>query len=232
MNQTGGEKKKKTTKTSSSKKTTKSTKPSSKKTSSSKSTKTRSKKGGNFLGSVGELVAPNGWESFATMAGLFAIDRADAAFRRGTKKEKMKGGKNMKGGQCDTMPKVQSDSMILVERPTVNKNSNNLQRYNTLKGNAIDNPKYILGDNNFIGKITCDSNYFYVNIEIYCGVPLSTIEYKLPEKFNSFDEAKNWLKQRKNQIALINLALLNNHQACRNPDYKSPFNLKKNYTKS
>jgi len=49
------------------------------------SSKPRSKKGGNFMGSVGELVAPSGWESFATMAGLFAIDRADAALRRGNK---------------------------------------------------------------------------------------------------------------------------------------------------
>jgi hypothetical protein len=62
--------------------------------------KTSSKKGGNFLGSVGELVAPSGWESFATTAGLFALDRADAALRRGksekssSKKAEMKGGSN------------------------------------------------------------------------------------------------------------------------------------------
>jgi hypothetical protein len=49
-------------------------------------------------------VAPTGWGPFATAAGLLALDRADAALRRGTKekKEKMKGGKKgekkMKGG--------------------------------------------------------------------------------------------------------------------------------------
>ena len=52
--------------------------------------KTSSKKGGNFLGAVGDLVAPNGWGPFATAAGLLALDRADAALRRGksTKSEK------------------------------------------------------------------------------------------------------------------------------------------------
>ena len=60
--------------------------------------KTSSKKGGNFLGAVGELVAPTGWEGFATTAGLFALDRADAALRRGksTKNTAKKGG--MRGG--------------------------------------------------------------------------------------------------------------------------------------
>jgi len=67
-----------------------------------KVTKTKTKpkpkktKGGNFLGSVGELVAPTGWESFVTTAGLFAIDRADAALRRG--KESKKSVKKMSGG--------------------------------------------------------------------------------------------------------------------------------------
>jgi len=56
-----------------------------KKTNSKSSSKL--KKGGNFLGSIGELVAPTGWESFVTTAGLFALDRADASFRR-VKKEK------------------------------------------------------------------------------------------------------------------------------------------------
>lgn len=56
------------------------------KTKSRTNAKSYSKKGGNFLGSVGELVAPIGWESFVTTAGLFALDRADAAFRRGNGK--------------------------------------------------------------------------------------------------------------------------------------------------
>ena len=61
----------------------------SKKTSKSKSStkKTSSKKGGNFLGTVGDLVAPSGWETFATTAGLLALDRADAALRRGKSKK-------------------------------------------------------------------------------------------------------------------------------------------------
>jgi hypothetical protein len=40
-------------------------------------------KRGNFLGTVGELVAPIGWEGFATTAELLAIDRTDAALKRG-----------------------------------------------------------------------------------------------------------------------------------------------------
>jgi hypothetical protein len=61
------------------------------KSKSSKSSSSKSKKGGNFLGSVSELFVPTGWENFATAAGLLALDRADAVFRRGrnsTKKQK------------------------------------------------------------------------------------------------------------------------------------------------
>ena len=108
----GAKKTKKTKKTSDAKKSAKTAK--STKTSDAKkpkkSTTTRSKsktKGGNFLGAVGDLVAPTGWGPFATAAGLLALDRADAALRRGTKekKEKMKGGKKMKGGEMScTIP--------------------------------------------------------------------------------------------------------------------------------
>jgi hypothetical protein len=60
--------------------------------------KTSSKKGGNFLGAVGDLVAPNGWGPFATAAGLLALDRADAALRRGkSEKSSVKKG-GMRGG--------------------------------------------------------------------------------------------------------------------------------------
>jgi hypothetical protein len=73
---------------------TKSKKPAAKKPAAKKPASKSKAKGGNFLGAVGDLVAPTGWGPFATAAGLFALDRADAALRRGTKekKEKMKGG--------------------------------------------------------------------------------------------------------------------------------------------
>lgn len=110
MDQTGS--KNKTTK---SKKTEKSSKD--KKTKSSTKSKV---KGGNFLGTVGDLVAPTGWGPFATAAGLLALDRADAALRRGTKekKEKMKGGKKsekkdvkkMKGGEIMCTKKLEYNS--------------------------------------------------------------------------------------------------------------------------
>lgn len=69
---------------------------SSQKAGKSKSSKT--KKGGNFLGAVGDLVAPTGWGSFATAAVLVGMDQADSALRR-KKSEKSsvkKGG--MRGG--------------------------------------------------------------------------------------------------------------------------------------
>ena len=66
------------------------------KSKSSRSSSSKSKKGGNFLGSVSELFVPTGWESFATAAGLLAIDRADAAFRRSrNSSKKQKGGADL-----------------------------------------------------------------------------------------------------------------------------------------
>jgi len=91
----------KTTKSKTSTKTgTKTTKSKTSTKTGSKTTKskTSTKKGGNFLGTVGDLVAPTGWGPFATAAGLLALDRADAALRRGksTKSSAKKGG--MRGG--------------------------------------------------------------------------------------------------------------------------------------
>ena len=104
--QDGGKPKAKKSKTKSktATKTTKTTKSKSSSKTGTKTTKSKTKtpkKGGNFLGAVGELVAPTGWGPFATAAGLLALDRADAALRRGksTKSEKSnakKGG--MRGG--------------------------------------------------------------------------------------------------------------------------------------
>jgi hypothetical protein len=90
----------KTTKSKTNTKTTKS-KSSSKtgtKTTKSKTTskKSSSKKGGNFLGAVGDLVAPTGWGPFATAAGLLALDRVDSALRRG--KSEKSSAKKMSGG--------------------------------------------------------------------------------------------------------------------------------------
>jgi hypothetical protein len=236
----GGAKKttksKKTKKTSDVKKTTKTTK--SAKTSDAKKTKkssttTRSKskaKGGNFLGAIGDLVAPTGWGPFATAAGLLALDRADAALRRGTKEKKEK----MKGGNCEEMVgEYIYQKYIPIIRPGKVNNKNILNAYNTLKGNTVNNPKYLLGDHmiDFTGEIICQGEKsFKVSIKIYCGEDSKEIEYTSDDKFNNFDsfnEAKNWLAQRKNQLALINLALLKNYEICKNPKYKTAFNLRK-----
>lgn len=78
------------------------------KSKSSKSSSSKSKKGGNFLGSVSELFVPTGWESFATAAGLLAIDRADAAFRRSrNSSKKQKGGADLDAHESmDTMEQL------------------------------------------------------------------------------------------------------------------------------
>ena len=92
MDQYGDKKNKNKTKTKKSIKTTNTSKAN--KTKSSTITHSKLKaKGGNFLGNVEDLVAPIGWGPFVSAVGLFALDRADAALRRGTKKEKMKSGK-------------------------------------------------------------------------------------------------------------------------------------------
>jgi len=72
------------------------TKSSTKTSSRTTKSKSSSKKGGNFLGTVGDLVAPTGWGPFATAAGLLALDRADAALRRG--KSEKSSAKKMSGG--------------------------------------------------------------------------------------------------------------------------------------
>jgi hypothetical protein len=91
------------------------------KTTKSKTTskKSSSKKGGNFLGTVGELVAPTGWETFATTAGLFALDRADSALRRGKseKSSSKKGGSKMRGGTTE----ADVDALLSTDADFLNK---------------------------------------------------------------------------------------------------------------
>jgi hypothetical protein len=73
-------------------------KPKAKKSTKPKATKTKKtpsgkkKKGGNFLGTVSELFAPAGWESFVTAAGLLALDRTDNFLRKKKDSKKQKGG--------------------------------------------------------------------------------------------------------------------------------------------
>ena len=84
----GKPKAKKSTKAKSTKKTP------TKKTPAKKSTsgKKKSKKGGNFLGTVSELFAPAGWENFVTAAGLLALDRTDNYLRKSKDSKKQHGG--------------------------------------------------------------------------------------------------------------------------------------------
>jgi hypothetical protein len=203
-----------------------------------KSTTTRSKaKGGNILGTVGELVAPSGWETFATAAGLFALDRADAALRRGTKekKEKMKGGKNMTGGLCPERQPGQFQQVIIGARkyntngkPTLeptgslyeyfnrqNKPFQNYYDYQQLKNNY----NWPNQDQMIVIKCNKDGKYYYeVNIQcdddVKTYVHLPKINNKKNNKtdpkyfFDTFEEAERIAKVPKIQVSLVKLALL------------------------
>jgi hypothetical protein len=126
--QDGGKPKAKKSKTSKSKtgtktKTATKSKTSTKTGSKTTKSKTGSKKGGNFLGAVGDLVAPTGWGPFATAAGLLALDRADAALRRG--KSTKSSAKKMSGGG-------KNSNEIISE-------VNNLEQEEVSKGNKLGN---------------------------------------------------------------------------------------------
>jgi hypothetical protein len=101
--------------------------------------KTSIKKGGNFLGVVGDLVAPTGWETFATTAGLFALDRADAALRRGksTKNSAKKGGMTGGGGAAAPAPSPANVQALQLIARTGQILSDYNRNYSSLpKGNA------------------------------------------------------------------------------------------------
>ena len=79
-----------------------------------KTKSSKSKKGGTFLGSVSELFVPTGWESFATAAGLLAIDRADAALRRKREKSSMKKGGMRGGDPMEDAKKIKENNPHLI----------------------------------------------------------------------------------------------------------------------
>lgn len=241
MDQYGGEKKTKKTK-----KTTKpnTKKPAAKKT--TKTTKTRSKsKGGNFLGSVGDLVAPTGWGPFATAAGLFAVDRVSAALRKGTKekKEKMKGGDG-----CRSKPSDAIDTTLIGKQYT-SSSGNTTQRlglsnyvenpYSTSSVNKTNSNTYTKMKKNFSkwendinkSKITIkcfNEQYYYFEVTITCNGKTLTYHHK-PENYNknrisneykgylftSFEEAKEMSENKDIQFALVNSALTHLHNYCK-----------------
>ena len=241
MDQYGGEKKSKKTKKTIKPKTKK---PAAKKT--TKTTKTRSKaKGGNFLGSVGDLVAPTGWGPFATAAGLFAVNRVSAALRKGTKekKEKMKGGDG-----CKPKPNGTIDTTLIGKQYT-SSSGNTTQRlglsnwvehpYSTSSVNKKNSNTYKKMKNNFSkwendidkSKITIkcfNQQYYYFEVTITCNGTLLTYEHK-PVKYNknknskeyngylfdSFEEAKKISETKEAQFALVNSALTHFHKSCK-----------------
>ena len=220
----------KTAKTSDVKKSAKSAKASdakksakSAKTSDAKKTKKSKAKGGNFLGAVGDLVAPTGWGPFATAAGLLALDRADAALRRGTKEKKEK----MKGGKCDRKPgEIQQVTIGPIGHksiPTgnifsyynVNK-PNNIKEYDTLKNQYNYWP-----DETHNIVIECnDQGKYYYEVNIICDRDVKKYTHLPPKNkknqsnnsiyyYDTFEEAKKNALDPKTQIFLVKLALLN-----------------------
>lgn len=162
-----------------------------KKSAAIKATKS-TKKGGNFLGSVGELVAPTGWESFATTAGLFALDRADAALRRGTKEKKEK----MKGGTiCGSSERIQGEIGVvfdfyrLLHNKDINKYINIPNSYKKNKSNNFIISFIKTNDNKYSFQI---SGNIEGNVHTYCVL----------QKYQTLDEARRIAQDPDKQIIL------------------------------
>ena len=208
----------KSAKTSDTKKSTKSTK-----SSDAKKTKKSKAKGGNFLGAVGDLVAPTGWGPFATAAGLLALDRADAALRRGTKEKKEK----MKGGKCDRksgeIPQVTIGPNNHKGNPTGNilsyynlNNENKMKNYTNTRNQYSDWP-----DETHNIVIECnDQGKYYYEVNIICDRDVKKYTHLPPKNkknqsnnsiyyYDTFEEAKKNALDPKTQIFLVKLALLN-----------------------
>ena len=178
----------------------------------SKTTKTRSKskakaKGGNFM-------APTDLGPLVNSARLLALDRADAALRRKTKKEKMK------GGHCEPIPL--SEKTMFIKNPKEN-NIKNLRNTEILKNYNFNNPKYELSNQNPEISINClKENEYYISIKIFCNGQFQTYNFN-EITYKSLQDAKDWLSLRKNQLFLIGFALNNFHEQCKNPEYLSAF---------
>jgi hypothetical protein len=199
MNQYGGEKKPK--------KNDKTKKPkSTKKTKSSTTTRSKSKaKGGDFLGTVGDLVAPSGWETFATTAGLLALDRADAALRRRTNEKKATKDK-MKGGKCNSLRP--SESLITTEPIYNHRNNNDL----LWEGNLKNNRKFLTvetGLENPQINIICQEDGRY-NLQLMGTCKGDTFKYINDQsvfKMDDFDSLKKFISVRANQLKFIRSCL-------------------------
>jgi len=148
------------------------------------------KKGGNFLGAVGELVAPTGWESFATTAGLFALDRADAALRRGTKEKKMKG-----GAICGSSERIQGEIGVVFDFYRLLRN-NDINKYinipNSYKKNKSSN--FIIS---FIK--TNDNKYSF---QISGNIEGNAHTYCVLQKYQTLNEARRIAQDPDKQIIL------------------------------
>lgn len=113
----------------------KSTKPKATKKSPAKksSGKKKTKKGGNFLGTVSELFAPAGWENFVTAAGLLALDRTDNYIR------KSKDSKKQRGGADDDTPKMEENESFTSRMSGGARKRSSSRRHRG--GNDDDTPK-------------------------------------------------------------------------------------------
>jgi hypothetical protein len=160
-------------------------------------------------------VAPTGWGPFATAAGLLALDRADAALRRGTKEK-------MKGGKCETMPAHET----LISTPEVDKIPGNLI---LLYGNNFKNNRaFIESIENAQINIICEKNGNY-NLQLWGTCTTNnrnkkdTFKYtNTNEKYKNenFEELKAFIQNRKNQFLFIRDCLKSEYlkKTCKNPN--------------
>lgn len=168
-----------------------------------------SKKGGNFLGAVGELVAPTGWGSFATAAGLLAIDRADAALRRGKsqKSSAKKGG--MRGGYS------------LEDLENLGKKIN--QYRNTLNTNGLSNTGLI--------DILSDYNKFLEKYKHFLENPepkfsnTNTNEQKRQKKKKFIEDTWQKLSNMKSHLRSIS-GIIGHINKSENPEFKKYLEIK------
>ena len=188
--QDGGKPKKTKSKSSTKTKSTKSksktsTKTGSKTTKSKTTTKkSSSKKGGNFLGAVGDLVAPTGWGPFATAAGLLALDRADAALRRGksTKNSVKKG-----GAPPPPIPKEGNEGFARFSKATKNAKVRKL----------IANYDNIYRNTPFFGKTPLDILLDFNNTIKYFNPQVDTTPEYRKQTWDTLNNALIYLKKLK-----------------------------------
>ena len=158
------------------------------KSKSSRSSSSKSKKGGNFLGSASELLVPTGWESFATAAALVGIDQVDSALRR--KKSEKSSAK--KGGMHSPppYPRTPKNNGWYIFNPHLKNNeiTDPESKMNTIAyyKNTTNNGKNILGKMSIPENIYKRIKKIYRTIMIEKNRKVEADEYNINSPYRKF----------------------------------------------